>query len=250
MLKQGRHERIVTVLHQQGRVQVADLVARLDVSEDTVRRDLGELAAMGVLQRVHGGAILRPLTAPFAERLLDESGAKGAIAAVAARLARDGQLLLLDSGTTVLAIARRFPVDLKATVFTTSVPVAAALSNHPSVEVHMIGGRLLKAAQATVGVPAVESIKRVRADLCFLGICSLDIELGITVSDPDEAEVKRVMVAQAAEVVAAAESDKLNTAGPYLVDPITAITYLVTDESVAGDLLAPYQAQGIQVLQG
>jgi DeoR/GlpR family transcriptional regulator of sugar metabolism len=250
VLKDERLSRIVAAVHRQGRVSVAALLVELNVSEDTVRRDLDELASRGTVQRVHGGAVLRPAVSPFAERMLQgESSIRACLAAEAAALARDGQILFLDSGTTVLAVARRLPAALRATVVTPSVPVAAFLADHPTIEVQLVGGKLDKQAQSTVGVTAVEAIKRVRADLCFLGICGLDAALGISVLTADEAAVKRALISQAAEVVAIAEADKLGTADPYLVDDIRAITYLITDRSVTDATLAPYRAQGVQVRQ-
>ncbi|MDB5058649.1 MAG: DeoR family transcriptional regulator, partial [Chloroflexi bacterium] len=167
----------------------------------------------------------------------------------AATLAHDGQIIFLDSGSTVMAIARRLPATLRATVVTQSLPVAAFLAQHPTLDVQVVGGRLDKDSQSTVGVAAVEAIKHVRADLCFLGVCGLDAALGISVSTADEAAVKRALISQAAEVVAVAEADRLGTANPYLVDDISAITYLITDQRSTDAVLAPYRARGVQVLR-
>jgi DeoR/GlpR family transcriptional regulator of sugar metabolism len=250
VLKDERLAHIVSVVHRQARVTVTALAAELGVSEDTVRRDLGELAGQGILQRVHGGAVLRPAIPPFAERmLLSDSDLRARLATEAAGLARDGQIIFLDSGTTVLAVARRLPAALHATFVTPSVPVAAFLADHPSIDVLIVGGRLDKAAQSTIGVAAVEAIRHVRADLCFLGICGLDAALGISVASADEAAVKHALISQAAEVVAIAEADKLGTANPYLVDDIRAITYLITDRSSTEATLEPYRERGVQVLQ-
>ena len=121
-------------------------------------------------------------------------------------------MLLLDGGTTALELARRLPADRDCTVLTNSPPVAVALAAHPRAEVVLIGGRLLKDAQVTVGATAVDALRQVRADACVLGICSLHPELGVTVTDHDEAHVKRAMVEASAEVIALATADKLRTA--------------------------------------
>lgn len=249
MLKEERHAYIADLLRREGKVLSAALAARLHVSEDTIRRDLDELATAGTVQRVHGGALPRLPLAAYDER--DGAGevAKGAIAAAAADLARDGQLIVMDSGTTVLAVARRLPPTLRATVLTNSVPVAAALACHPAVAVHMVGGALKKEAQALVGVPAVEALRAVRADLCYLGICSLHPEVGISVPDDEEAQVKRAMVQNAAEVVAVTGSEKLGAADRYVVGPLRALTQLVTDRAADDAVLAPFRDQGITVIQ-
>jgi DeoR/GlpR family transcriptional regulator of sugar metabolism len=250
MLKEERQRYVLQLLHQDGKVSAVELSTRLGVSADTVRRDLDELAAAGSLQRVHGGALPRPAAVPFDLREREADRAKAAIAAAAVGLLHHGQVILMDSGTTMLAVARRLPQDLRATVITTSIPVAAVLAHHPAVEVHLTGGVLKKDAQALVGVPAVEAIQAVRADLCLLGICSLHPEIGISVSDPDEAHVKRAMVRHAAEVVAVAGAEKLGTAEAYVVAPVGALTHLVTEREVPDLVLAPYRVLGLTILQG
>lgn len=244
MLKEERQRHIVDLLQQDGTVSAADLVARLGVSADTIRRDLDDLASMGVAQRVHGGALPRPPSVPFERRDRDTDRAKAAIAEAAARLARDGQVIVMDSGTTVLAVARRLPPGLRATVITTSIPVAAVLAHHDSVEVRMTGGSVRKDAQALVGVPAVESLRQVRADLCYLGVCSLHPDIGVSVPDADEAHVKRAMLHGAADVVALATAEKLGTAERYVVGDLASLTHLVTAREVPDEALAVYGARG------
>jgi len=155
-------------------------------------------------------------------------------------------VLLLDGGTTALELARRLPPDRECTVLTNAPPVAAALASHPCAEVVLIGGRLLKDAQVTVGSAAVDALRQVRADACVLGICSLHPELGVTVTDHDEAHVKRAMVEASAEVIALATAEKLNTASPWLVAPLADVTYLVTD--AGEELTAGYAAAGVSVV--
>ncbi|HVA90611.1 MAG TPA: DeoR/GlpR family DNA-binding transcription regulator [Chloroflexota bacterium] len=250
MLKEERQRYILQVLRQDGKLSAMELCARLGVSGDTIRRDLDELAAASALQRVHGGALPRPAVVPFDLRDREADQAKAAIADLAVELLRDGQVIIMDSGATVLAVARRLPLNLRATVITTSIPVAAVLTHHPLVSVHLTGGSLKKDAQSLVGVPAVEALHGVHADLCLLGICSLHFELGLSVSDPDEAYVKRAMVRNAALVVALAGAEKIGTAEPYVVSPVSALTHLITDRTVPEPLLAPYRSLGLTILQG
>jgi DeoR/GlpR family transcriptional regulator of sugar metabolism len=125
--------------------------------------------------------------------------------------------------------------------------VAAALATHPRAEVILLGGRLLKQAQVTVGPATVDALRHVRADACVLGICSLHPELGVTATDHDEAHVKRAMVTASAEVIALATADKLHTAGPWIVAPLAGLTHLVTDADE--DLTADYAAAGVSVVR-
>jgi len=247
VLTAERRQAILGRLREDGKVVASELVIALGVSEDTVRRDLRELASAGLVQRVHGGALPpAPAAATFDQRLRISPLAKAHLAEAALPLLEGAKVLLLDGGTTALELARRLPDDRACTVLTNAPPVAAALAQHPLAEVVLIGGRLLKESQVTVGSAAVDALRQVRADVCVLGICSLHPELGVTASDHDEAHVKRAMVEASAEVIALATADKLQTASPWIVAPLSGLTHLVTDGDA--DLTAPYRAAGVTVV--
>ncbi len=250
MLTAERRRSIMQTLQREGKVYASELSKALNVSEDTIRRDLRELAAAGGLQRVHGGALPRLLApASFLERKQQAPGAKAAIAQAAIRLIRPDQVIILDGGTTSLQVAEHLPPDLRVTVITHSPPVAVALAEHPAVEVILIGGKLYKHELLAIGAATVEAFRLIRADLCFLGIGSLHPEVGISTFDLDEAAVKRAMIAGSAEVVALAPAEKLGSAAPYIVGPLSDLTHLVTERSVPNEALAPYRALGITVVR-
>jgi DeoR/GlpR family transcriptional regulator of sugar metabolism len=250
MLTAERRQYILEVLRRDRKVYASELSAGLGVSEDTIRRDLRELAEAGLLQRVHGGALpSSPAAASYAARQSQAPGAKAAVAEAAARLVRNGQVLLLDGGTTTLQVAQHLPAELRATVITNSPPIAVALAEHPSVEVIVIGGRLYKQSLVTVGAATVDALRAIRADVCMLGVCSLHPEQGISVPDLEEAHVKRAMVDGAAEVIALATSEKLGTAAPYVVGPIAELTHLITERAVPEEALAAYATKGITVIR-
>ena len=247
MLTAERRQVILTRLERDGKVVASELVDALGVSEDTVRRDLRELASGGLVQRVHGGALLpAPASVSFAQRLQVAPEAKAHLAEAALPLLEGANVVLLDGGTTALELARRLPPDRACTVLTNAPPVAAALAAHPRADVVLIGGRMLKDSQTTVGAEAVEALRQVRADACVLGICSVDADVGITTSHQEEAHVKRAMVAASAEVIALATADKLQTASPWVVAPVASLTHLVTDADA--DVTAPYAAAGVSVV--
>jgi DeoR/GlpR family transcriptional regulator of sugar metabolism len=247
MLTAERRQVILTRLERDGKVVASELVDALGVSEDTVRRDLRELASGGLVQRVHGGALLpAPASVSFAQRLQVAPEAKAHLAEAALPLLAGANVVLLDGGTTALELARRLPPDRACTVVTNAPPVAAALAAHPCADVVLIGGRMLKDSQTTVGAEAVEALRQVRADACVLGICSVDAEVGVTTSHQEEAHVKRAMVAASAEVIALATADKLQTASPWVVAPVADLTHLVTDADE--DVTAPYAAAGVSVV--
>ena len=248
MLVTERRERIMQALRQQGRIVASELSETLAVSPDTIRRDLEDLAAAGLLRRVHGGALPHsPGAARYAARLGQAPAAKTAIARAAAGLLHDGQVILLDGGTTTQRLAEQLPPGLRATVITNSPSAAAALAAHPDIEVAVIGGRLHKDGLVTLGAAAVEAIRSVRPDVCVLGVCGLHLEAGLSVPDSEEACVKRAMVEVSAQVIGLADADKLGTVDPYLVAPARELTHLVTD-AIDETVLAGYRAQGISVV--
>ncbi len=250
MLTEERRRSIIKTLQRDGKVLASELSKTLHVSEDTIRRDLRELAVSGKLQRVHGGALPRsPASASFTERQQQAPAAKAAIAQAAIQLIRPNQVIILDGGTTPLQVAQHLPIDLHATIITHSLPIALALAEYPAIEVILIGGKLYKHELVTTGAAAVEAFHDIRADLCFLGIGSLHPEVGISTLDLEEAYVKRAMIASAAEVVALTSADKLGTASPHIVGPLNDLTHLVTERSVPNEVLAPYRALGITIVR-
>ncbi len=251
MLKEERQQIIMETLRRDGKIIAADLSTAINVSEDTIRRDLRDLANAGLIQRVHGGALLRsPAGANYKERQYMSGDAKMAIARAAVTLVQNRQVIILDGGTTTLEIARRLPLGLHATIVTNSPPIAVALVDYPDIQIVMIGGHILPSSLVTIGAAAVEAFSSIHADLCMLGICSLHPDLGISVPVYEESLVKRIMVSNSAEVVALATVDKLNTGAPYTVAPISDLTYIITEAETPDELLKPYEEKGITIMKG
>jgi DeoR/GlpR family transcriptional regulator of sugar metabolism len=248
LLSAERRQAILDALERDGKVVAARLVRELGVSEDTIRRDLRELAAHGLVQRVHGGALLpAPQPGSFIHRQETCSAEKAALAEAAAGLLYGARVVLLDGSTTNLELARRLPADQPRTVLTNSPPIAAVLAEHPTAEVVMIGGRLDKRAQVTTGAATVDFIRSVRADACVLGVCALHPDAGLSTDDLEEAQVKRAMVAAAADVIALATSDKLRAGSAYSVAPVAELTHIVAEAAAPDALLDPYRALGVDV---
>src|SRR5260370_30477708 len=166
----------------EGRVIAADLGSRYRVFEDTIRRDLRELASSGKIQRVHCGALPRRAEAvPFVSSQQIDMESKIGIARVAADMIRDGQVVIIDGGTTNLKIASYLPRERSATIVTNSPPLALALADHPKLGVLMLGGNFLKEARVTTGIETLRPGESIRAHLCFLGLCDIVPHLSITV---------------------------------------------------------------------
>jgi DeoR/GlpR family transcriptional regulator of sugar metabolism len=171
MLAAQRREFLLARLGRDQRVVAKDVAAELGVSEDSVRRDLRDLAAAGLCQRVYGGALpASPAVADYTTRRRVEVDSKQRVAAAATALVKSGDTLILDGGTTALAVARALPADLAATVVTHSPTVAVALAEHPGVEIYLLGGRLFRHSMVTCGAAAAEAARAVHADLFLLGV--------------------------------------------------------------------------------
>ena len=233
-------------LRRDGRLVAAALARELETSEDTIRRDLRELAAAGLVQRVHGGALPpSPALLPLAARRERGTEAKERLAVAALNLIRDGQVLLLDGGTTNLALARRLPPALRLTVITPSPAIALALAEHAGAEVVLLGGRLDRASQTVVGATALAAVGSVRADLCILGVCSLAAEVGVSVAGYEEAELKRAMAAGSRMVAALLTADKLGTAAPFVVGPPEILHHVVIERAASEALITGLSSHGI-----
>jgi DeoR/GlpR family transcriptional regulator of sugar metabolism len=250
VLNAERRDQILQALSRDQRVLASELATHFGVSEDTIRRDLRELAEDGLLRRVYGGAVPKSPTSPiYSKRKSESPTAKAAIARAAVKFFKDGQVAFFDAGTSALEVAAHLPQDLKLTVVTNSLPVGSVLAEHPSISVVMLGGTLMRETLATAGAETVEGYRRVRADVCVLGVASLHPDVGVGVYFHEDAEVKRAMVASAAEVMVVAASDKLGTSAPFVVGPLTIVNRLVTDTGVSEAAAKVYTGAGIEVVR-
>ncbi|GAA4957586.1 DeoR/GlpR family DNA-binding transcription regulator [Actinoplanes utahensis] len=230
MLAAERRDFLMERLRADGKLVAKEIAAELGVAEDSIRRDLREMAAAGLCQRVYGGALpVSPALADYATRATVATSSKERVAAAAAGLIRPGTTVLLDGGTTALAVTAALPPDLTATVVTHSPTVAAALVSHPAVDVYVLGGRLFKHSAVTCGAAAAEAARGVTADLFLLGVTGVHHEAGLTTGDPDEAAMKRTLAGRAAETYVLASSEKIGAASPFLVLPPDQVTGIVTD---------------------
>ncbi|PBB18842.1 DeoR/GlpR family DNA-binding transcription regulator [Mesorhizobium sp. WSM4313] len=249
MLTEERHQLIRDRLAADGKVLAGELASRFGVSEDTVRRDLRELAKAGQLRRVYGGAVPSGpfAAAPLSQRSRHAVEEKTRLARAAVALLGTGQSLFIDGGTTNEAIARAIPRDMELTVATNSLGVASALTDLPLVELIVLGGRYVPDLGTCVGTDTLAAVAQLGADLFFLGSCGLDITRGVTAFDSAEAEVKRAMAKNSAGIVIAVTNDKLATAAPYRVAGADAIRHLVVERTAPAATLADFQSRGVQV---
>ena len=248
MLTKQRKQLILKKLNKDGQIVAKDISHQLGLSEDTIRRDLRELAHEGLLQRVHGGALpASPAVVNFAGREQLASSAKIAIGRAAAAMVRRDQVVILDGGTTTRELARYLPLDLRATVVTHSPTIAIELVEHPGVEVILIGGRLFKHSVVAVGAAAMEAIAQIRADTFFMGVTGIHPEAGLSTGDLEEAHMKRALSAAAADTIVLVSAEKLNAASPYVIAPATEASGIIVERTTPQEATAPYEKLGITV---
>ena len=251
MLAAARRDLLLTRLRADGRLVVKDLAAELGLSEDSLRRDLRELAGAGLVHRVYGGALpVARAEADYRARTGVARDSKERVAAIAAALVAPGSTVLLDGGTTALAAVHALPSALSATVITHSPTIAAALVDRDGIEVYVLGGRLFKHSVVTCGAAAVEAAAAVSADVFLLGVTGVHPEAGLTTGDPDEAAMKRALARRAAETYVLASVEKIGAASPYAVLPLHAVTGVITDAPTDDPVVERLRAAGATLVTG
>ncbi|MGI3900370.1 MAG: DeoR/GlpR family DNA-binding transcription regulator [Janthinobacterium lividum] len=245
-LPDERQTAILDRLLRDGRVLAADLASEFDTSEDTIRRDLRDLAAAGQCRRVYGGALpLAPASQPLARRIASAPDSKRALGRAAAMLVKNRDTVMIDSGSTNLQIAEALPVDLDITVVTNAPSVAQALAGRRSCTVVMLGGKIDPILGAAFGPLTLRDLDGIRPDIAFIGACGLAAAAGLTVFDPEEAEFKRRLVANSARNVVALTADKLGTAASFVVAPIAALHDLIVEADASPAALADLARPGL-----
>jgi DeoR family transcriptional regulator, aga operon transcriptional repressor len=250
LLNEERRRAILEILNREGRVLVLDLAKRFRTSQVTIRKDLEDLHAHGVIHRTHGGALparegaLEDPTLREKEKLHRKE--KLRIAEAAARLVQEGQVVILDSGTTTTAIARALRRFRNLTIVTNAVNIAAELSG-TAVEVILTGGTLRKNSFSLVGPIAEETLHRLHADLLFLGVDGFDVHYGLSTPNLLEAKVNRVMVEVAKRTVAACDSSKFGRRSLSLITPPQALHEVITDRGAPKSDVKTLKKAGIEV---
>ncbi|KJL25727.1 Glucitol operon repressor [Microbacterium oxydans] len=244
MLAAQRKDHLLAVLAREGRVVAKAAADELGVSEDAIRRDLRELAEEGRLQRVYGGAL--PIAAadrPVRERHDLATESKERVARQAVTTIRPGSTIVLDAGTTTLAMARLLPSGTDVTVITPSPAVALAVAEHSDARVIMIGGELARHSLVAGGGLAMEAVQHLAADVFFVGVTGVDPRHGLTTGELDDAVTKRAIASRCAETVVLASDEKIGAASRYPVLPFEAVAAVITDPLDENPLIPEVLAQ-------
>lgn len=248
MLNHERKTHLLAILSETGSIVAKDVSRDLKVSEDTIRRDLRELAKDGRLKRVHGGAVPIALAnAPFPRRIGIATPEKVEIGKHAADMIEPGHVVFVDGGTTALQLVRNIPPQLSATIITHSPNVAVELLNHANLEVEIVGGRLMRHSVVTSGAATIAWLNRYRPDICFIGATGLHPEQGITTGDSEDAEVKRAVIARSGATMILASSEKFGAVASFEIASWPDIDALIVSEDAKPKALELFAHLGCEV---
>lgn len=239
MLKEERQAYIIHQINLHNKVLSSDLSTQLNVSEDTIRRDLNELAELGKVIKVYGGALSKSFQYPLQNIDVYAKESKKLIAKKGLELIQNGMSILAGGGTTMLEFAKMIPESLQCTFFTISPLVALELSERTNADVILIGGKLSRNTNITIGSQVVNQLSEIKVDICFLGTNSLSVEEGMTDSDWEVVQIKKAMIRCSNKTCILSIAEKLNTVQKMKVCNLNSLSYLVTDldpqhENLAG----------------
>lgn len=248
MLRKERHNFILQKIRSDSKVVSSDLSDELGVSEDTIRRDLRELSHNGAILKVHGGAIAtnKHIFQYRKEEIVDYE-LKNIVALKAVPMIKDNSVIIMSGGTTNLELASVLPPELKATIYTYSLPIAMQLTEHPNIELIFIGGKMRKTAQVTIGLDVVTAIKNIRADFCFLGVSGLDVNAGLTETDWEVAHIKKAMISISNKTILLSTAAKLGIIQRYLIETPDNLDTIITDAPANDPRIEVFSKMGIEV---
>ncbi|WP_332774911.1 DeoR/GlpR family DNA-binding transcription regulator [Polaromonas sp.] len=248
MLTVQRKQLILARLSSEGQVIAKDLAREFETSEDTIRRDLRELAQSGKLQRVHGGAL--PSSSAVGDLRAREQVSiedKIELGRTGAAMIRPGQVVILDGGTTSIQVVRHLAPNLRATIVTHSPNVAVEAAAHLHVDIIVLGGRLFRHSMVNVGAALIEAASRLRADLYFMGVTGVHPDAGLSTGDAEEAAVKRALHERAAETIVLASAEKLMAASAFAIASLNELSMLVVPANTPERMLRTFRAAGVKV---
>ncbi len=253
MYAEERQQAMAQLIGQEGRLSVVQLAGTFEVTTETVRRDLSSLERIGLVRRVHGGAVpsssLTVIESALGERDQANTSAKDAIAVAAlGQLPPPASVVVLDAGSTTARLAAVLPREHRLSVVTHAVPVAARLAGQPHIELHLLPGRVRPTTHAAVGPDTVAALAELRADVAFVATNGLSADFGLTTPDRDEAATKRAIVACARRTVVLADSSKIGVETPVRFSTLRDVDVLVTDAGIRHQDREQLERAGLEVV--
>ncbi|MDQ0972541.1 DeoR/GlpR family transcriptional regulator of sugar metabolism [Neobacillus niacini] len=254
MIVAERRKVIKELLLKNKSVKVSALVELLNVSEETIRRDLLQLEKEGIAEKNYGGAILAedadnvPVILPVDQRKLQYSLEKDLIGRAAAKLVKEGQIIILDAGSTTWYIAKNLPLNANLTVITNAINIAEECSKDETDSIYLLGGKLRRNSMSLVGPQVETELKKYNADFVFLGTSGISLRQGFTSSDLYEAEIKRGMVSAGQKIVVVADHSKLEKAGLTSFCNFEEVDIFITTDLADKEILQEIEKSGVTVI--
>jgi DeoR family transcriptional regulator of aga operon len=250
-LKEERQQRIVETVRHHRQVTIAELSRAFEVSDVTIRRDLRELAAQGVLRRAHGGAVAAvpaPPEPPVVQRMTRSETCKACIGRAAAAMVSDGESVFIGSGSTTVYVVRNLLDRKNLTVVTNALTVATELASAPGVTVVVTGGMMRASELSLVGHITEQALREVRVDKVIIGMRAISLVAGMTNDYLPEVMTDRTIIDMAPELIVVADHTKFGNVASAYVAPVDRITTLMTDAAADAKVLAHLEQLGIQVV--
>ncbi|MFY0601990.1 MAG: DeoR/GlpR transcriptional regulator [Cyclobacteriaceae bacterium] len=249
MLKEERQHIILTEIKSNNKVHSSTLSKRLDVSEDTIRRDLKELSENGHIKKVHGGAMANPLMPEIVKnQKISDQSEHSIIAEKALSLVEENKVILMEGDESNLFLVNLLPKDFSATVFTNSLKIASSLHSFPDVDTFLLGGKVSKKASVTVGLEVINNLQEIHADLCFMEASSMHIDMGITDADRDRTHVKKAMIGASSKVIALCLARRVGRIQPFKIDGFEKIDTMITEVNASNQHIEAFSSKGIKLI--
>lgn len=249
MLKEERQSMILEIINVRNKIRSTELSEHLNVSEDTIRRDLRELADGGFIKKVHGGALANPKTP---EALLGLSGGPSEeirhLAIKAFSLIKPGQVIILDGGATTEHLVTLLEEDMPLTIFTNSIVAANRLAELPTIDTFLLGGKMAGRSRITCGMDVIKMLRDIRADLCFLDISSIHEEIGLTANNRDVSMTKKAMLESANQAIGLCPSEQIGRIQPFRIVGVEALDLLVTEITEGTKAIHSLKQKGVRFL--
>ena len=247
-LPADRERRILNRLSRDGQVNATALAEEFSTSEDTIRRDLRELAARGLCQRVYGGAVvISPASTPITVRAGESNDRKEALGRTLATLLRPKQFVYIDAGSTNLSFARVLSHDLPLTIATHDPAIAACVMGKSAIKLLLIGGSVNREVGAALGGRAMREVAGMRPDLLVLGLCSIHANEGVGAFDAEDAEMKRTLIQTAGSVAVAVLNEKLESVAAHKVSEIDSIADVVVEADASASAMRALSEKGLRL---
>lgn len=249
MLKADRQAYILKKVETEGRVVVQELTQELNVTEDTIRKDLQSLSKLGLLKRIHGGAhSLISDMKDFNSRVEFNSQTKADLAKRACTFIENSKVIFIDGGSTNLKVAENIPEHFDGRIITNSPSIALSLCRLSKASITLLGGDLDKKNQVLFGAATLRAIQQIHLDLTFLGVSTLDSKAGITGPSYEESIIKNQLFEQSSMVIAIATKEKLEKISTFFVAKVSALDYLITEGTVDNKIVDTYNKLGVNVV--